>query len=186
MDRVTVATRRLSTPKDEDHCARLMSTSEPWMSLGRDYTKALAVVRDPLAEVYIAEGEGQFAGFIILSLVGVLNGYIRTIAVAHDMRGRGVGSQLMAAAEERIFSQSPNAFLCVTAFNDGARRLYERLGYEYVGELKDYFVRGTSELFVSKDARAVGRARGEEIGEAGTADPSRSLPSRSEARKGSG
>jgi ribosomal protein S18 acetylase RimI-like enzyme len=56
----------------------------------------------------------------------------------------------MAFAEARIFAGSPNAFLCVTSFNDRARALYERLGYRYVGELSDFFVRGVSELLYRK------------------------------------
>jgi [ribosomal protein S18]-alanine N-acetyltransferase len=136
--------------RDEAPCARLMSASEPWLTLGRDFEASLAVVRDRSAEVYVAEDDGRFAGFIILSLVGVLNGYIRTIAVEPSRRGRGVGSHLMDFAESKIFASSPNAFLCVTSFNDGARRLYERLGYHYVGELSDFFVPGVSELLYRK------------------------------------
>jgi len=145
-----IAMRRLATRDDEERCARLMSTSEPWISLGRDYDMALTVVRDRSAEVYVAELDGQFVGFVILSLTGVLNGYIRTIAVEPGLRGRSVGTQIMAFAESRIFQTSPNAFLCVTSFNHRARALYERLGYEYVGELTDFFVNGVSELLYRK------------------------------------
>lgn len=142
--------RRLASQADEDACARLMSTSEPWMTLGRDYDGSLAVVRDPGAEVYVAEENGEFVGFVILSLTGVLNGYIRTIAIAPTHRSRGVGARLMAFAEARIFEGSPNAFLCVTSFNTRARAFYERLGYQYVGELTDYFVAGVSEFLYRK------------------------------------
>jgi ribosomal protein S18 acetylase RimI-like enzyme len=38
----------------------------------------------------------------------------------------------------------------VSSFNDGARRLYERLGYERVGELKDLAVDGASEWLMCK------------------------------------
>ena len=40
--------------------------------------------------------------------------------------------------------------MCVSSFNLGARRLYERLGYKVVGELSDYIVRGHSELLLRK------------------------------------
>jgi ribosomal protein S18 acetylase RimI-like enzyme len=56
----------------------------------------------------------------------------------------------MAFAERRILAETPNVFICVSSFNDGARRLYERLGYEVVGELKDYIVAGHSEILLRK------------------------------------
>ena len=43
--------------------------------------------------------------------------------------GRGTGTALVAFAEERIFRDHRNVFLCVSDFNLGARRLYERHGY---------------------------------------------------------
>jgi ribosomal protein S18 acetylase RimI-like enzyme len=40
--------------------------------------------------------------------------------------------------------------MCVSSFNEGARRLYERLGYTVVGELTDYIVQGQSEILLRK------------------------------------
>ena len=149
-NRPSISARRLASPDDEDWCARLMSTSEPWLTLGRDYDDSLPVLRDPNTEVYVAEEAGARVGFVILSLSGVLNGYVRTVAIAPSHRGRGIGSQLMTIAEARIFEGSPNAFISVTSFNHRARALYERLGYQYVGELSDFFVPGVSELLYRK------------------------------------
>jgi len=57
---------------------------------------------------------------------------------------------LVAFAEERILRISPNIFMCVSSFNQGARRLYQRLGYTVVGELSDYIVQGHSEILLRK------------------------------------
>jgi [ribosomal protein S18]-alanine N-acetyltransferase len=149
-NRPPITARRLASTDDEDWCARLMSTSEPWLTLGRDYDDSIAVLRDPNTEVYVAHEAGERVGFVILSLSGVLNGYIRTVAIAPSHRDRGIGTQLMTIAETRIFEGSPNAFVSVTSFNHRARALYERLGYEFVGELSDFFVRGVSELLYRK------------------------------------
>ena len=81
---------------------------------------------------------------------GPFPGYIQSIGVAPDARGRGVGSRIIAWAEERIFRESPNVFMCVSSFNHGARRLYQRLGYTIVGELPDYIVQGQSEILLRK------------------------------------
>jgi ribosomal protein S18 acetylase RimI-like enzyme len=127
-----------------------MAASEPWVTLRRSYEASLRLLRDPSREVYVIEVAGGLAGFLILCLVGPFSGYIQTVLVAPKYRGRGFGTQLVAFAERRIFNVSPNAFLCVSSFNAGARRLYERLGYTYIGELTDYLVRGHSELLFRK------------------------------------
>jgi ribosomal protein S18 acetylase RimI-like enzyme len=92
----------------------------------------------------------QIVGVLILHLAGPLNGYVQTIAVHPDWRCRGIGTQMMQFAEERIFRQSPNAFLCVSSFNQHAQKLYERLGYQRVGELPDFLVPGVSEILMRK------------------------------------
>jgi len=127
-----------------------MSASEPWITLGRSFETSLAIVRDPTREVYVARSEDSVAGFLILCLTGAFVGYIQTICVDPGYRGQGLGSKLVEFAEERILRVSPNVFMCVSSFNDGARRLYQRLGYSVVGELTNYMVQGYSEILLRK------------------------------------
>ena len=140
----------LSSPGDAESCARMMSVSAPWTTLGATYERCLSVVETPGQEVYVASEGDAPAGFIIISMNGAFIGYIRIVCVAAEHRGSGVGTELIRFAEERIFRDSPNAFLCVSSFNPRARALYERLGYEAVGELRDYLIRGASEILMRK------------------------------------
>jgi ribosomal-protein-alanine N-acetyltransferase len=141
---------RTMTPTNAPLCAQLMSTSEPWTLIGRTYDESLALVIDPSKEAWVAYDGERFLGFILLVMHGAFVGYIQIIAVSPDARSTGVGSKLIEFAERRIFSQFPNVFLCVSSFNPRARALYERLGYELVGELKDYLVRDASEFLMRK------------------------------------
>jgi ribosomal protein S18 acetylase RimI-like enzyme len=70
--------------------------------------------------------------------------------VRADCRNCGLGSALVKRAEDRIFTESPNVFMCVSSFNSGARRLYERLGYAAVGPLRDFLVAGHDEILLRK------------------------------------
>jgi ribosomal-protein-alanine N-acetyltransferase len=142
--------RRLRPPAEAEICARIMASSEPWITLKRDVDASLRIINDPLREVYLAVRGGKIVGFIVLLLQGAFVGYIQSICVAPEWRNRGVGRRLMAYAEGRIFNETPNVFVCVSSFNPGALRLYQRLGYEVVGELKDYFVLGHSEILLRK------------------------------------
>lgn len=127
-----------------------MAGTEPWITLGRDYKTCLKAVTAPLREVYGAKEGGKTLGFIILQMTGTFRGYIQTVCVAPDARGRGIGTRLIRFAEKRIFRESPNVFMCVSSFNKGAYRLYRRLGYKKTGELKDFIIKGRSELLLRK------------------------------------
>ena len=140
----------LSDEEDARRCARLMCSSEPWITLGRSYETSLAIVRDPTREVHLARDGSGLAGFLILCMTGAFVGYIQTICIDPRSRGRGLGSTLLQFAEQRIHRVSPNIFMCVSSFNVGARRLYQRHGYEVVGELTDYIVKGHSEILLRK------------------------------------
>jgi [ribosomal protein S18]-alanine N-acetyltransferase len=141
---------RMQTDADARACAQLMATSEPWLTLGREFEASLRIVQDPTREVYLAWDGDEIAGFVILCMTGAFVGYIQTVCIHPDRRGQGLGSRLVAFAEERILRESPNIFMCVSSFNEGAKRLYQRLGYQVVGELTDYIVRGHSEILLRK------------------------------------
>ena len=128
----------------------MMAKSEPWVTLKRGLEFNLKLFDDRTREAYVAVLRDAIAGFVILNLIGPLRGYIQTLGVMPEWRSKGVGLKLMEFAEERIFRESPNVFLCVSSFNKEAQKFYERLGYEQVGELKDYVVKGHSELLMRK------------------------------------
>jgi ribosomal protein S18 acetylase RimI-like enzyme len=142
--------RPIASAAEREACARLMSDSEPWRTLGRDYETSLALLSDPTREAYWIEHAGAWAGFLLLYLHGPFRGYIQTICLDPACRGHGVGTMALGWAEERIFRESPNVFLCVSDFNRGALRLYQRLGYELVGALPDFLVSGSAELLLRK------------------------------------
>ncbi|MGQ0646498.1 MAG: GNAT family N-acetyltransferase [Gemmatimonadaceae bacterium] len=134
-------------------CARMMSSSEPWITLGRTYEQSLAVIDLAGQEAYAALDEReQPIGLLLLMLQGTLVGYVRSLLVHPARRSRGVGAALMDFAERRIRRVSPNVFVMVSSFNPAAQRFYERQGYVRIGELSDSIVRGHSEILLRKSA----------------------------------
>jgi ribosomal-protein-alanine N-acetyltransferase len=145
-----VIIRALHGDAEAEQCAGLMAASEPWITLGRTYQGSLKMLTDPSREVFVALHQGVVVGFIILVMNGPFRGYIQTVGVVAGRRGRGIGTRLVRFAEERIFRETPNVFLCVSSFNARAQNLYRRLGYEVIGELKDFIVPGHSEILLRK------------------------------------
>ncbi len=148
--------RPLASDTEAEQCASMMAASEPWISYGRTRERCLQIVRDQTSEIYVAVEEGHVRGFVIVVMHGAFIGYIRILCVDPSMRGKGLGTRLVAFAEERIFSETPNVFLCVSDFNTRARALYERLGYEAIGELRDYLARGFTEVLMRKTRGPIG------------------------------
>jgi len=169
---LAVVIRKLETAHEAQECARLMVHSEPWITLRRTYDDSVRMLRDPSREVYVAVIGEQVVGFIILRMRGIFIGYIQTVGVRPEWRNRKIGSRLVRFAEDRIFRETPNVFLCVSSFNKKALVLYKRLGYNVIGKLKDFIVPGHSEILlrktiapltefkgVAEDSKASGRPR---------------------------
>jgi ribosomal protein S18 acetylase RimI-like enzyme len=152
---------RLENEADAWRCADLMATSEPWLTLRRDRDSAYAAITSASRETYVGLIDGDVVGFLILCMEGAFVGYIQSICVARAHRNRGIGSRMLSFAEERILAAVPNVFLCVSSFNEGAKRLYGRLGYEVIGELRDYVVEGHSEILLRKTAGPLSRGLGQ-------------------------
>jgi ribosomal protein S18 acetylase RimI-like enzyme len=145
-----LAIRALGGDAEALACARMMAATEPWITLRRSLDQSMAVVADRSCETFVLTDESSVVGFVVLSMAGSFRGYIRSVCVRPERRGEGLGRRLLAFAEERIFRESPNVFMCVSTFNHDARRLYDRLGYAVVGELTEFMIRGHGELLLRK------------------------------------
>ncbi len=140
----------LRTPEEAHACAAIMAASEPWLTLQHNHASALASFTSPGREVYLARIGETVAGHVVVNMGGALSGYIQILAVASEWRNRGIGAALIQYAEQRIFRDTPNVFLCVSDFNPRAQKFYARLGYERIGELKNYIIPGASEFLMRK------------------------------------
>jgi len=145
-----IVIRPICGVQETEICARMMAESEPWTSLQRDYAASLRNLSSAEKEIYVAAKGDEIVGFIVLNLHGGFVGYIQSICVAPGWRKHGIGRELVDFAERRVFKNHPNMFICVSSFNPDARRFYGGLGYEVVGELKDYIVDGHSEILLRK------------------------------------
>ncbi len=55
-----------------------------------------------------------------------------------DQRGKGVATSLMRAAERLAVEKGRTLLVLDTAAEEGASRLYEKLGFTLTGEIPDY------------------------------------------------
>ena len=148
MDTVTVRGAR-----GDDHAwaAALMSSSEPWITLRRDFDSCLRACTSPSDVLEIADAGGARCGLVLVRPAGVAGApYIVSIAVAATHRSQGVGAAMLAHVEQACRSRSRHLFLCVSSFNPRARHFYERHGFKAVGTLQDFIIEGADEILMHK------------------------------------
>ncbi len=145
----------INITKDPKHfgiCALMMSKTDPWITLGMNYDQCLNAFEGACKEIYIINFGKDIVGFVILQVCGTFSGYIQTICIRDDYRGRGFGTILLRFCEERVLKFSPNLFICVSSFNKGAIKLYYEFGFKLVGELDNFVKEGFTELLLRKTA----------------------------------
>jgi ribosomal protein S18 acetylase RimI-like enzyme len=103
----------LRGPDEAAECAKLMVGSEPWITLRLPLQTAGAVLTDPVREVSVIRDSEGVAGFVVIDMRGLVAGYIQILCVRPDCRRNGIGTRLIRWAEDRIFKDSPNAFIVV-------------------------------------------------------------------------
>jgi GNAT superfamily N-acetyltransferase len=96
---------------------------------------------------FLRDGEGEILGGALGNIWGDWM-YLAYLWVDRSMRGNGHATRMMQAAEEHAIAKGcGNAFLGTFSFQ--ARPLYEKLGYQVVGEEKDY-PKGHSHYLMTK------------------------------------
>lgn len=130
---------------------------EPRFRFGRGYMQHL--VSNPEATTWIAEEDGVMVGFAIVAWgrsVQADGGYLQTIEVLPEYRGRSVGEKLIGLAEVSAWSAKADVLsLHVDEENEAAIALYEKCGYRRRGRKDHYYARGRAALLFEKHLEAV-------------------------------
>jgi ribosomal-protein-alanine N-acetyltransferase len=142
---------RRATAVDRAWAATVMSTSEPWLTLGRTYDACLRSCQSSLDELYIAWLDGTPCALALVRERGVAGApYLVSIAVAESHRSHGLGSDVLSFVEGLYRGRHRHLFLCVSSFNLRARAFYVRHGYRVVGQLPDFIIDGADEVLMAK------------------------------------
>ena len=151
-------------------CVDILFASE----LGRNYYPRRELLEDELRkgsttdELYVKATGGvtsdvEVLGVIWYQMEGMFHSfpYLHMIAVREDMRGAGLGTELMDFFEQDVLARGRNhirtkAFLTVGSFNGTAEAFYQKRGYVGLTTIDGLFRRGISEKLMMKKVIPVG------------------------------
>lgn len=122
------------------------SFATPWSS--RTF---LNLLRRPNAALFAAEDvPGSILGYAVVWFAGP-EAELGDLAVAPELRRRGVGSALVdAAIREAAGRGATEIYLEVRESNEGARLLYERHGFEVVNRRIGYYTDPVEDALVMR------------------------------------
>jgi ribosomal-protein-alanine N-acetyltransferase len=143
---------------DREAVVRMLADSDPWKRLGYSAPEWERLFETPLQgrDGFVIEADGTVAGVALLRQRFLLGDYLELLAIAPKEQGRGLGATLLAHLEALVFARARNLFVCVSDFNQGARRFYAQHGYQEIGPIPSLLIPGSAELLLRK---TVGPAR---------------------------
>ena len=105
--------------------------------------------------LYVALIGEECVGFTYIIPRGAFHGfpYLHIIAVKEEYRDRGIGKALLDHSERIALEMADKLFLVVADYNPDAKRLYERIGYQQVGEIPNLYRPGITEYLMVKNLK---------------------------------
>lgn len=138
-------------------CEKIIAESEPWRRLGEviDFSKAISKTGCNAVRCYVCIIDKRPVGLVMFTPHPVFarGGYLRAIAVAGEMRNRGIGKRLLSFAENVVKRRASNIYLCVSSFNRKAQSFYRNAGYRKVGSIPGLITPAASEYIYWKRLR---------------------------------
>jgi ribosomal protein S18 acetylase RimI-like enzyme len=111
-------------------------------ALQRSYREVVAALDDRKRLLVVAEEEEQIVGMAQLAFSGATNAdhraEVQRVAVASNVRGRGIGRQLMAAVENAARDSGITLLWLTTHEGTDACVFYEAIGYSRMGTMPNY------------------------------------------------
>ena len=141
------------TAADAAWAGALCASIEPWLSY--PFTEAALTAffakPDDMAPRFLVRADAEPAGTLVVRRDWMRGPYVHILMVSPAHQGRGLGGRLLAWTEgeaRRIGER--NLWIAVTESNGGARRLYERFGFDVVATLPGLVRDERTELLLRK------------------------------------
>lgn len=129
-----------------------LANIDPWARVGYDPERMMAFLAavETGATRYQIMADGLPAGVLVMRNPWLHGPYLHLFGLLPQYQRRGIGDVALRWIEAEARGRYRNLWLCVSSFNEGARRLYERHGYTLAGRLDGLVYDGLDELLMRK------------------------------------
>lgn len=132
---------RLSSPLTNEQAlaaAKLLSISEPWVSLKFSVTALVNYLtrEDAALRRYVISVDDKLVGVICVRHPWLRGPYIELLGLFPDHRGKGIGKQVLAWAETEARREAKNLWVVASSFNHPALNFYQSLGFYPIGPIQ--------------------------------------------------
>jgi ribosomal protein S18 acetylase RimI-like enzyme len=145
-------TLRPMTPSAADVLGPGASAIGPWAHYGFGASRITAALKNGGDGTirYQIECGAELAGAVIILSPWLAGPYLQMLAVMPAYQNRGIGAAILVWFESEARDHFRNVWLCVSAFNVHAQRLYHMHGYQRVATLEGLLRDGDDELLMRK------------------------------------
>jgi diamine N-acetyltransferase len=143
------------TPAEAVRLGNTLATIEPWTQYATP-AASLTGLFTPAVDGGIrlavrAPGDATTIGVMVIRHPWLAGPYMQFIALLPGAQGQGHGRALLDWFEGQALGDGArNAWICVSAFNTAAQRLYLRCGFQCVTVLDDLIKPGVDEILMRK------------------------------------
>ena len=111
---------------------------EPFVAIGKLLPRTAQELEDLVPHGFIAESDSRIVGFAALEIYSPKMGEIRSLAVAPDVRGTGIGKQLVQRCVERACERQVLEVMAITSNEE----FFKQCGFDFTlpGERKALFI----------------------------------------------
>ncbi len=146
----------LGTVEDIKDCSRTLENSRLFDEYFKHDKESSKFFLEGIAkeELYVAKDvNANIIGCMRVDEKGMLSRFplLRLIAVKREYRGKGFGTEMLRFYESKYKGKTSRIFLCVSSFNDKAKKLYFSLGFEEIGKINGLYKKGITEYILMKE-----------------------------------
>ena len=112
-----------------------LALMDPWRTLGTSASTLTGMLLEPDQHLRreAIRMDGILVGVVAVRNPWLYGPYVALLAILPGWQGRAIGSVVLRRIEE--VTKPNNIWVCVSSFNQAAKRFYERNAFELVGTL---------------------------------------------------